>query len=121
MEEVAQVLQSNEDSIAETELEFVVTVAQSRRGGAHLKLDTVPHDEILANKGQFLYNANRSVENNNLCFYLCLAHYANTAMSDHEKLVYAKQLHSVHIGRDHMVNRYRSLMLPNLKNTLMSK
>ena len=86
-------------------------VAQSRRGGIHLNVDIMPPDEILANRGSFLYNGNSSVENRNQCFCLCLAHYANAAISDHEKLVYANQLHSIHIGHNHMVNRYCSFML----------
>lgn len=100
-EKNAQVLQSNDDSIADNELYFVVTVARNRSGGARLNLGTVPSDEILANEGPFLYNPKTSVEDNHLCFCLCLAHSANASMSDHQKLVYTKQLHSA-VELDHM-------------------
>lgn len=52
MEEIAQVLQSNDTSISDDELEFVVTVAQNRGGGggARLKLGSVPYDEILSKR-----------------------------------------------------------------------
>ena len=83
------------------ELEFLVTVAQNRSGGARLKLGSVPYDEILPMKGRFLYNPNDGVEDNNLCFCLCLAHSADAAVSDQEKMEYAKQLHNA-VGLDHM-------------------
>lgn len=61
MEEIAQVLQSNDSSISDDELEFVVTVAQNRSGDALLKLGNVPYDEIL--------NLN-AVEDNSLFLFL---------------------------------------------------
>ena len=58
-------------------------------------------DDILANHEPFLYNPKTCVEDNNLCFGLCLAHSDNASMSDHQKLVYTKQLHST-VELDHM-------------------
>ncbi len=93
LEEIAQVLQSNDTSLTDDELKFVVTVVCNRSGGACLKFGNVPYDEILSKKGRFLYNSN-NCENSHLCFCLCLAHFKNAKMSESEKLEYAKQLHS---------------------------
>ena len=92
MEEVAQVLQSNDTSMTDDELEFIVTVARNRNGGARLKLGNIFYDDILSKKGRFLYNPKNN--GNNLCFSLCLAHFANPNMSESEKHEYAARLHA---------------------------
>ncbi|KAM3592409.1 uncharacterized protein V6R79_018184 [Siganus canaliculatus] len=73
LEEIAQVLQSNDTSMTDDELEFIVTVARDRSGGARLKLGSVPYEDIL--KGKHLYNP-VNVEDH-LCFSICLAHAVN--------------------------------------------
>ncbi|XP_037614712.1 uncharacterized protein LOC119481662 isoform X1 [Sebastes umbrosus] len=101
MEEISQVLQSNDDSMTDDELEFIVTVARDSRGGSHrLRLGQVSYEEILAKKGRHLYNPD-NMGDNNLCFSICLAHFVNNAMAGDEKLEYAKQLYTA-VGFDHM-------------------
>lgn len=51
IEEIALVMQSNDDSIGDDEMEFIVTVAQNRCGGSRLSLGHVPYDERLLRKG----------------------------------------------------------------------
>ncbi|KAM3612685.1 uncharacterized protein V6R79_012706 [Siganus canaliculatus] len=53
--EIAQAMQSNDTSMTDDELEFIVTVARDRSGGARLKLGSVPYEDILL-KGRHLYN-----------------------------------------------------------------
>lgn len=41
LDQIAQVMQSKKDSIGDKEIEFIVTVAQNRSGGVHLKLSSL--------------------------------------------------------------------------------
>ncbi|KAL3983293.1 interferon-induced GTP-binding protein Mx [Sarotherodon galilaeus] len=93
LDQIAQVMQSNDESIGDDELEFIVTVAQnSSGGGARLKLANIPYDEILSKKGKHMYTPNNT--HNNLCFSLCIAHSLNPTAPEHEKYATAKQLHA---------------------------
>ena len=71
LEEISQVLQSNDTSMSDVELEFIVTVVQNKSGGKCKGIDKIPYDKILSEKTRFLYNPDNA--GNNLCFSLCLA------------------------------------------------
>lgn len=73
LNQIAQVMQSNDESIGDDELEFV-TVAQNSSGGARLKLANIPY-EILSKKGKHLYTPDNT--HNNLCYSLCIVHSLN--------------------------------------------
>lgn len=92
LDQIAQVMQSNDESIGDDELEFIVTVAQNSSGGARLKLANIPYDDILSKKGKHLYTPNNT--HNSLCFSLCIAHSLNPTSPEHEKQATAKQLHA---------------------------
>ncbi|KAL7386760.1 hypothetical protein ABVT39_013036 [Epinephelus coioides] len=71
LEVVSQVVQSNDTSLTDDDLEFVVTVARgSSGGGSRLRLGSVPYDEILSKKGRHLYNPENDGSQNSLCFSL---------------------------------------------------
>ena len=91
LEHVAQVMQSNDTSLTDDSLEFVVSVAYNRSGGGRLKLGGVPYDEILKRKGKTLYIPGN--KDNSLCFALCVARFLNPANTDQENLVWAQQVH----------------------------
>ncbi|XP_077961146.1 uncharacterized protein LOC144382995 [Gasterosteus aculeatus] len=103
MEQIAQVIQSNDETITDDELELVITVAKNRNGGGYLKLANVPYDVILSKKGRFLHTPDNT--DNNLCFSLCLAHFNHPDMSLQDKVRFATQLHrSLGFGPMHKVS-----------------
>ena len=73
LEEISQVLQSNDTSMSDDELEFVTV--QNRSGGRRKSINKIPYDKILSEKTRFLYNPDNA---GNLCFSLCLAHFKKT-------------------------------------------
>ncbi|XP_030272791.1 uncharacterized protein LOC115581654 [Sparus aurata] len=74
LEEISRVLQSNDTSMSDDELEFIVTVVQNRSGGKRKNINKIPYNKILSEKTRFLFNPdNRG--GNNLCFSLCLARF----------------------------------------------
>ncbi|XP_031153064.1 uncharacterized protein LOC116048233 [Sander lucioperca] len=94
LEEIANAMQSNDTSLTDDRLEFIVTIARNMSGGSgRRKLGSVCYDEILSAKGNALYNPMNRDDNENLCFALCLAHYVDSRMTESEKIDYAKQLH----------------------------
>ena len=47
LEEILRVLQSNDTSMSDDELEFIVTVVQNRSGGKHKNINKIPYNKIL--------------------------------------------------------------------------
>ena len=97
LEQVAQAMQSNDNSLTDDSLELIVTIARNMSGGGvgrRRKLGSIGYDQILSEKGNALYNPKNNAGNDNLCFSLCLAHYVNSRWSHDEKMNYAKHLHS---------------------------
>ncbi|XP_032363131.1 uncharacterized protein LOC116675361 [Etheostoma spectabile] len=98
LDQIAQALQSNNSSLTDDSLEFVVTVARSMSGGARCKLGSVGYDDIIQRKINSLFNPMNTGDG--LCFGICLAYYANENMSKDERLDYAKRLYS-ELGYEH--------------------
>ena len=65
LEEISEVLQSNDTSMSDDELEFVTV--QNRSGGKRKSINKIPYDKILSEKTRFLYNPDNA--RNHLCIH----------------------------------------------------
>ncbi|XP_030269448.1 uncharacterized protein LOC115579887 [Sparus aurata] len=89
LEEISRVLQSNDTSMSDDELEFIVTVVQNRSGGKRKNINKIPYNKILSEKTRFLFNPdNRG--GNNLCFSLCLARFEKKRQEEEKQKLLAQ-------------------------------
>ena len=110
LEQISRVIQSNDASLTDDALEFVVTCVHNKNGGVRLKLKSIPYDDIISRKRLSLYTPSNT--HDNLCFSLCVAHYLKEGASEDDtvsgvdtvseeaKVLVAQALHTS-LGFDH--------------------